>query len=140
MAEHAQELLVYSDEVIAQQIRDFLRGYDPVKASRPNFGFNVINGIVRLEGYVANRREYRVLMDNIPGMPGVVAVDDSQLFDDETLVMALAQYLPMGARLRVEDGVVSLTGHIEDGTDPMELVLDLAAVPGVSEVKNFLKD
>ena len=139
MAEHAQDMLVYSDEVISQQIRDFLRVYDPVKASRPNFSFNVINGIVRLEGYVANRREYRVLMDNIPGMPGVVAVDDSMLFDDEALLMALAQHSPMGVRIRVEDGVVMLMGRIQDGTDPMELVLDLAAVPGVSKVKNYLK-
>lgn len=139
MAEHIHETRVYSDEVITQQIRDFLRGYDPIKASRPNFTFNVIHGIVRLEGYVANRREYRVLMDNLPEMPGVVAVDDSMLFDDETLLISLAHYLPMGARMRVEDGVVTLTGRIQDGTDPMELVLDLAAVPGVSEVKNYLK-
>lgn len=140
MAEHAQETLVHSDEVIAQQIRDFIRTYDPVKASRPSFTFSVINGVVRLEGYVANRREYRVLLDNIPHMPGVVAVDDAMLYDDESLSLTLAHYLPLGVRIRVEDGTVSLMGHIQDDTNAMELILDLAALPGVDEVKSYLKD
>ena len=140
MTEHAQEILVYSDEVIAQQIRDFIRTYDPVKASRPSFSFDVVNGVVRLIGYVANRREYRVLLDNIPAMPGVVAVDDSVLYDDESLLLTLAKHVPLGVRLRVDEGQVSLMGHIQDETDPMELILDLAAMPGVDEVKSYLKD
>lgn len=140
MTEHTQEMLVYSDEVIAQEIRDFIRGYDPVKASRPSFSFSVINGVVRLEGYVANRREYRVLLDNIPEMAGVVAVDDAMLYDDESLLLTLANYVPRGVRLRIEDGKVSLLGQIQDDTNAIELILDLAAMPGVDEVKNYLKD
>lgn len=140
MADHVQEMTTRSDEVIAQEIREFIRANDPVKASRPNFSFNVINGVVRLDGYVANRREYRILLDNIPEMAGVVAVDDTMLYDDENLLLKVAHYLPRGVRVRVEDGKVSLLGQIEDDTDAIELILDLAAVPGVDEVKTYLKD
>lgn len=127
---------VTSDEGIAGNIRTLLRSYDPLKASRDTLDFAVMNGVVRFSGYVNNKRSYRVLMDNVPDIPGVVAVDDTHLYDDETLTYEIGEVLPLGLRVRAEGGEVFLMGRVPSDVDVQELILDIAEVPGVARVSD----
>ena len=135
--DHIDEPITISDEDIAEDIRALIRSYDPLKASRLTIRIEVLNGLVRLSGYVNSKRSYRVLMDNVPTIPGVVAVDDSDLYDDESLLYAIAYLLPIGVRARVEEGEVTLLGTPSTGTNLTELVLDIAEIPGVAKVRDM---
>ena len=137
MNEHTSPLVqeTVADEVILGHIRDLIRSYDPLRANRETLVVHVMNGVVRLEGYVSTKRSRRVLMDNIPTMAGVMAVDDKQLYDDETMTMQVAQVLPLGVRTRVENGIVWLMGK---AANPADVVMDVAEIAGVDEVRNHL--
>jgi osmotically-inducible protein OsmY len=134
MTDHAVEPVAISDEDIAEDIRALIRSYDPLKVSRLTIDIEVLHGVVRLSGYVNAKRSYRVLVDNVPTIPGVVAVDDSNLYDDESLLYAVAKLLPLGVRARVEDGEVSLLGTPSADIKMTDLVLDIAEIPGVAKV------
>ena len=135
-----QEPKIRSDEGIIEDIRALIRSYDPLKASREAFDFSVMNGVVRLEGHVQNKRSYRVLMDNVPDIKGVQAVDDSNLYDDETLMYNVGQLLPRGIRVRVDHGDVTLIGKAQDAeVDIQDLMMDIAEVPGVASVEDMTR-
>ena len=75
----------------------------------------------------------------MPTISGVVAVDDSNLYDDESLLYAVAKLLPLGVRARVEDGEVSLLGTPSADTTLSDLVLDIAEIPGVAKVRDLTR-
>jgi osmotically-inducible protein OsmY len=130
---------VVADEVIAQEIRDYIRSYDPLKASRDKLNVAVMNGVVRLSGYVETKRVRRFLMDYIPDLPGVLAIDDTLLYDDESLMLEVGKILPWGVRIRVDHGMVSLIGTLPNTVTAQDLILDISEIPGVDEVINLLK-
>jgi osmotically-inducible protein OsmY len=139
MAEHQHTAEVRSDTAILEGIYEFIRAYDPLKASREGLRVEVRHGMVILTGYVQTRRERRVLLDNLCLMPGVMGVDDQRLYDDETMLLAVGQHLPRGVRARVENGIVVLVGHPVEAVNVTELILDISALPGVDEVRNMLR-
>lgn len=140
MTDHAvTHEVVISDEEILETVRDLVRSYDPLKASRNDFEIFVMNGVVRLEGVVNNKRSHRVLLDGIPQIPGVMGVNDKHLFDDETLTMQVAELLPLGVRVRLEAGDVILVGTAPSDFSMDELVLDISEIPGVQDISNRVK-
>lgn len=138
MAEqHATD--VVSDEQILQEIRDFIRAYDPLTASDEYLRFYVLNGVVRVQGYVQGKRQYQVLMNHLRNIPGVMGVDDQHLHDDDTLLLKVAEKLPMGVRARVNFGVVTLMGRTPTNISPADVIMDVSEVPGVGTVRSLIE-
>lgn len=128
-----------TDEGILRSIHDFVRSYDPLNAAKEYLHFEVLNGVVRVSGHVQGERQKRVLLDNLPDIRGVMAVDSSGLYDDDSILYAVGLMLPRGVRARVSYGDVYLIGKRPDDLNVNELIMDVSEVPGVLEVKNQLR-
>lgn len=119
------------DEDILEDIREFVRGYDPLKRDREYFEYISENGYVTLIGHTRSTKARRVLVDNVPDIEGVLSVDASQLYDDETLRLDIGKVLPIGTFIRVNYGSVVITGSLPEDVDAGALVENVQAVPGV---------
>lgn len=120
---------------IEEDIRKFIRSYDPLKQARQYFSYEVdANGKVTLVGNVRSVQARRVLVDNIPDIAGVTELDDSSFFDDEDMRLELGRLTPSGVIVRVNFGYVVLTGHLPPHTEEAELAAEVAAYPGVRKV------
>lgn len=128
-----------TDEGILLSVHDFVRSYDPLNAAREHLNFEVLDGVVRVTGHVQGARQKRVLLDNLPGLPGVVAVDGTGLYDDDTLLYNVGVLLPRGVRARVSYGDVTLIGTAPADASVNDLIIDVSEVPGVLKVKNGLR-
>lgn len=118
---------------IAEDIRKFLRSFDPVKQGVHQITFNVNeDGMVNLGGHVRGMVARRVLIDNIPDILGVNALDANELYDDETLRLTVGRVIPNGTLARVNYGRVMLYGLAPQ--DPEGTLKRVADVPGVVEV------
>jgi osmotically-inducible protein OsmY len=122
------------DVDIEEDIEQLLRTFAPLKASRSYFTVRSKGGVVRLAGNVRGPQAKRVLLDNIPNMPGVKAVEAAELFDDETIRFAVGQITPPGLVATVHYGAVALTGYLEGEADLEEIVDRISALPGVRRV------
>jgi osmotically-inducible protein OsmY len=119
---------------IAEDVREFIRTYDPLKQSRPYFTIEVKQGVVTLKGNVASGIAYRVLADSLPDIEGVTKVDMSQLYHDDDLRLTLGKLVPPGINVRVSYGTVMLAGRLPEGIDGEALMEHVRAVPGVRRV------
>ncbi|NJL95823.1 MAG: BON domain-containing protein [Anaerolineae bacterium] len=119
------------DVDIAADIRRLERSFDPLKQARGHVSTLVQDGHVVLSGHVRSTLARRVLVDNVPDIPGVLSMDASALFDDETLRLKLGHVLPRGVFVRVNYGTVVLTGHLPDSVVLGDLIAKVGAVPGV---------
>lgn len=119
------------DEDILEDIREFVRGYDPLKRDREHFECTSVNGHVSLKGHTRSAKSRRVLVDNVPDVPGVVSMDASQLYDDETLRFDVGKVLPHGTFVRVNYGSVVITGTLPAGTDAHAVIEAVKSVEGV---------
>lgn len=115
---------------IAEDIRDFLRSYDPLKQARGHFSFLVEDGHVILTGNVRSMQARRVLVDNVPDIPGVVSMDEGGLFDDETIRLELGKAVPRGVLVRVNYGSV-VVSFPQPLPNEAEIVEKVKAIPGV---------
>lgn len=114
---------------IEEDIREFIRTYDPLKQSRAHFSFEARDGHVILKGHVKSAQARRVLVDNVPDIKGVVSMDASQLYDDETLRLEIGKVVPPGVLARVNYGSVVLQPLIE--VDKEQVIEAVKRVPGV---------
>jgi osmotically-inducible protein OsmY len=119
---------------IEEDIREFIRTYDPLKQSRPYFTIHVHQGTVTLKGNVASGIAYRVLADSVPDIEGVVKVDMSELYHDDDLRLILGKIVPAGISVRVSYGTVMLAGQLPAGVTGETLMESVRAVPGVRKV------
>jgi osmotically-inducible protein OsmY len=119
------------DEDILEEIREFVRGYDPLKRDRAHFECSSVNGHVVLQGHTRTTKSRRVLVDNVPDLAGVISVDASQLYDDESLRFDIGKVLPRGTFVRVNYGTVVITGTLPKGVEAQAVVEAVKAVPGV---------
>lgn len=123
-----------TDEDILEDIHDFTRSYNPLVISRGHFFYNVQGGVVTVWGNIKSRFARQLFSKNLPNIEGVVAIDDSKLYDDETLRLEIGALLPMGVRVRVHHGLVTLTGQLPDDTSTDDLKGHLVTIPGVVAV------
>jgi osmotically-inducible protein OsmY len=121
------------DVDIAEDIRDFIRGYDPLKQARDYFEFSVHEGVVVIKGNVRTIQAQRVLEDGLPDIAGVGRLDSSDLHNDEDLRLHLGK-LPHGVMARVNFGYVVLTGSLPAGTEAEGLIAKVEKLPGVRKV------
>jgi osmotically-inducible protein OsmY len=125
-----------SDLDIQEDIEALVRGFAPLKASRGYFSAQSVNGKVILKGNVRNPQARRVLLDNVPHIPGVALCDASELYDDEMIRFAVGQLLPPGISSNVHYGSVALVGKLPDGVSADAVVEAVSAVKGVRRVAN----
>lgn len=123
-----------SDEDILGTIHELVRSYQPFYASHRYFHVAIKDGVVILEGHLRSMRARRLLVHQVGQVEDVVAVDDSRLYDDETLRFEIGKLLPEGTRVRISHGAVVLTGSL-----PQEVALDklkgrIAEHPGVRDI------
>jgi osmotically-inducible protein OsmY len=134
MTIHEMNVGVRSDEDILEDLHDLARSYDPLKMSRGYFRYSVVNGVVQLQGHIKSALARRFLNDRIPDIEGVVAVDDSQLYDDDALAVEIGKLLPTGVRVRLSHGAAVLTGVLPGEVSAEELIGSVAELPGVRTV------
>lgn len=133
---HATQTTVipHTDEDIHEAIHDFVRSYKPLITSRNHFHYRVHSGVVTVWGNIKSRSAYQLFIKNLPDVDGVIAVETSKLYDDETLRLQIGKLLPMGVRVRVTHGLVTLTGQLPEGTSADDIKGELVTMPGVVAV------
>lgn len=125
-------------EDIAEDIAALVRSYPPLVQSRPWFHYRVEDGVVTLEGHIKSAVAQRILLDNLPRIPGVIRVDASGLHNDEELRLAVARLLPVGVAAHINYGHVVLTGELPARRKPEPLIARVEKLPGVRKVENRL--
>jgi ribose 5-phosphate isomerase len=119
---------------IHEDIAGLIRSYPPLVQSRHQFMVEIADGVVTVRGYIKSIIAERVLQDNLPRIPGVVAVDLDALYNDESMRMALGKVVPAGALITVDYGVVIVSGHLPQGLTEEKLTAQIEQVPGVRRV------
>lgn len=119
------------DVDIHEAIEDIIVHYPPMVNDRHHVKINVENGVAKIVGYVKTPITRHYLHETIPTVQGVVGVDDSQLYDDETIRLEVGALIPFGVFANFEYGIVILTGRLPQGTDADSLIQKIKAVPGV---------
>jgi osmotically-inducible protein OsmY len=122
------------DVDIEEDVNELVGSFAPLKASRPYFDIRIEDGIVKLEGNVRSPQARLVLLNNIPRIPGVLGMDPSQLYDDDTIRFAVGQVLPPGLFASVQFGVVALTGKLPAGVSSDAIINAIQSIPGVRRV------
>ncbi len=121
-----ETVLVPTDEDILESLHALVRSNDQIRVSRNDFTYTVVNGVVKLVGHVRTSIVRRMFKDSVLQLAGVSAVDDTELYDDESLLLAVGKVLPVGVRARINHGVVALSGTSAD-----EIVANVGEIPGV---------
>jgi hypothetical protein len=111
-------LVVPTDEDILESLHALVRSNDQIRVSRNDFTYTVVNGVVKLVGNVRTPMVCRIFKDSVLQVAGVRAVDDTELYDDESLLFAVGKVLPFGVRARVNDGAVALYGTLPQARPP----------------------
>lgn len=125
-------------EDIAEDVAALIRSYPPLVQSRPWLHYSVEDGVVTLKGHVNSAITQRVLLDNLPRIPGVVQVDAAELHNDEDVRLAVAALLPLGVAMHVNYGFVLLTGTLPPRRKAEPLIARVEKVPGVRQVESRL--
>lgn len=118
---------------IEEDLRHLFRSFDPIKQATHHLSYHVEDGKVTISGHVRPTLAKRVLIDNIPDIEGVVDMDASNLYDDETLRLELGRVIPNGIIAKVNFGHVLLYGATPDNAD--DLVANVQKVAGVKKVQ-----
>jgi osmotically-inducible protein OsmY len=127
------------DVDIAEDIRALILSYPPLVNDRRHIAVNVEQGEVSVAGYVKSPMTRRYLMDIIPTVDGVRAVDSDGLYDDEMVRLEVARIIPSGVQVVVEYGAVVLAGQLPEGTSEEALAQQAANVQGVRKVVTSFK-
>ena len=126
-----EETVVQRPDIdIEEDLREFARSYDPLKQARGHFECIVKDGHVTLTGNVRTMQARRVLVDNVPDIEGVVSMDESAFFDDETLRIELGKVLPQGVYVRLNYGSVVVT-FTEERKDSEKVLDKIKKIPGI---------
>lgn len=119
---------------IAYEIEDVMYQYPPLSHDRHHVQMNVSGGGVVLSGNVKTPITRRYLVEQVQHLDGVVTLNAEGLYDDETMRLEVAKLMPLGIFMRIEFGVVQLTGSAPAGTTADDLAAQIAVVPGVRRV------
>ncbi len=126
-------------EDIAEDIAALIRRFPPLSQSRHWFTCEVADGAVTLRGNIKSAIARRVLLDNVPDIPGVVAVHADDLHSDEDLRRQIGRLVPPGVLVQVDFGRVILSGSLPPRRKPESLIRRIEKVQGVRRVENRLR-
>lgn len=121
---------------ILEDIEAIIRNYPPLRESRPHLKVAVSDdGVVTFRGNLRTGIMHRVLIDSTRQVPGVAQVIDDELYDDDSLQIAIAKKLPPGVYVAAINGVVVLSGPLRDPALAAQAVEAARAFPGVRAVQ-----
>ncbi len=123
-----------TDEDILHDLNRLVRSYKPIIMSRGRFQYSVRNGVVTLTGNINTKLNRVLFLDELAQLDGVVALNDTHLYDDDTLRITIGKLLPEGVRVRCDHGAVKLIGRLPQDVSAEELQGRVAEVPGVRAV------
>lgn len=125
-------IVARNDADIFDDVQRLARTAFSTRLSRGNFQYAVRNGVVTVKGHLSSRIGYDLFIDNLMTIDGVVAVDDRELFDDETLRLQIGEILPRGMRMRIQHGVVALLGRLDPNSEEvLEALAAIGEMPGI---------
>ncbi len=120
---------------ILEDIEAIIRNYPPLRESRPHLAVEVSDaGAVTFRGNLRTGIMRRVLIDSTEQIPGVTQVIADELYDDDSLQIAIAQKMPPRVFVTAVNGVVVLSGGLRDPALAEEAAKTAQAVPGVRAV------
>lgn len=119
---------------ILDAIQLWMTGYPPLVNDRKHIQVRVENGIVLLSGNVKTPITHSYLLSHIKQIAGVQGVDDSTLYDDETIRLNVGAVLANGTIGQVEWGTVILAGKLPEGPALDALVERIGKIAGVKRV------
>ena len=122
------------DSDIRADIERVLVRYPPMVNDRHHVNLTVADGLVTLSGYTRTGITRRYLMETLSRVAGVRGMVAAELYDDESLRLAVGSAIPVGIFTTVEYGHIILSGRLPAGQDADALVSAVSAVPGVRGV------
>jgi osmotically-inducible protein OsmY len=126
---------VRPDVDIIEDIEDRIAHYPPAMRDRHHIQVSSQNGLVTLKGNVMSPNTRSVLLETLPQVEGVRAVNAHELFDDESIRLDVGRLIEPGTMFaNIECGVVVLSGRLPSGMTAEACVRQVAQVPGVRRV------
>lgn len=130
---HAPTIEQRPDIDIQSEIDHLIAHYPPLQHDRHQVVLTVKAGLVTISGNVQSAITRRYLLNELPEIPGVVAVNAEALHDDSTIRLEAGRSVPPGVVVaRVRFGAVVLAGQHPADVDAV--VAAVAAIPGVVQV------
>jgi osmotically-inducible protein OsmY/sporulation protein YlmC with PRC-barrel domain len=134
------------DAELNAAVQAALASYKPVALYEgPHLRVTVTDGVVTLEGHVSSRLRAEHIEAAVATVPGVQAVDNRLICDDE-LEVQVAQALGADPRTRARPiavharhGVVTLSGRVPEATVAEAATTVAAALPAVRAVVNRIE-
>lgn len=120
---------------IQADIERNMLNYPPLAKDRHSVRIQVSDGIVKLSGHVQTPNTRQFFLNAVPTVEGVVSVDGSELFDDESIRLEVGRLLPVGLNVgRSQYGNVVLVGRLPEDVNRADIEAKVRQVPGVRRV------
>lgn len=119
---------------ILDAVQLWMTGYPPLVNDRNHIQVRVEAGVVILSGNIKTPITRNYLLSHIKQIASVQGVDDSALYDDETIRLNVGQVLTNGTIGQVEWGTVILVGKLPEGDVLDALVERIGKIAGVKRV------
>jgi osmotically-inducible protein OsmY len=110
-----------------------LHKYPPLLNDRHHVNIDVSDGKVTISGHVKVPMTRRYVLSKLERIPGVTAIDASELYDDETIRLQAGKMIPSGVLVTSNYGTVILAGK-PGNVSPGEMARRLGQIPGVKQV------
>jgi osmotically-inducible protein OsmY len=131
---------VRPDVDIIEAIEDRIAHYPPTMRDRHHIQVSSHGGLVTLKGNVKSPNTRSVLLETLPRVEGVKAVNAEELFDDESIRLDASRMIEPGIMFaNIEYGVVVLSGRLPTGKTAEACVRQVEKVPGVRRVVTAFK-
>lgn len=127
-------IITRPDEDILDDIHSLFTTYPPLQHDRHAIFVQVERGVVTLAGHIKAMPTYRYLQANLPKVKGIRVINADNLFEDETIRREVGKVIPVGMQVRVEYGVVILTGKLPEGATVEDVVQQVASVKGIKRI------
>jgi len=127
-------IITRPDEDILDDIHSLFTTYPPLQHDRHAVSIRVERGVVTLEGHIKAMPTYRYLQANLPKVKGIRHINADRLYEDETIRREVGKVIPVGMQVRVEYGVVILTGKLPEDMTVEDVVKHVALVNGVQRI------
>jgi len=123
------------DVDIVEAIDDIIAHYPPARRDQHHIHVSAQGGHVILTGNVMSPNTRAVLLEQIPSVEGVQSVNADKLYDDESIRLDVGGLIESGSMfVRIEYGIVVLSGRLPAGKTAEDYARKIAKVPGVRKV------
>ena len=129
------------DVDIIEDIEDLIVHYPPTMRDRHYFHVTSQNGHVTVRGHVKSPITRSILLEILPQVEGVIAVNADELYDDESIRLDVGRLVEPGVMFaNVQYGVVVLSGRVPPDMQVDRLKSEVSKTPGVRQVITAFKN